>query len=502
MAFFGPPSTDDRNGSISSVQMYTPSIARDTSSQTLLDVPSSLVLTETHSHSPGATTISATAIDPGAQAVGDNPSTHETEYIYDQLKPNTIRILELYSPDPSQPHELHGHLITKELSNQPSYEALSYTWGTPNFDDSIHLRTGRLGITPNLAAALRQLRHPDRSRRLWIDAICVNQACVSERSSQVALMAQIYENSKWALAWLGEGTSETEAAMTALNSVAILLRDRGIDLEHQVHPSDELYELYERISALGDWWDCENQTNLEKFFAQDCFQRLWIVQEAALPCRVTLMNGSSTLEFTSFTLAIIALMYLFDNVLFKGTDIYFSKNLSADIQTAWELALMRVKTQQKDDEDMYEPSELLELVVLNASKKCADPRDLIFGILGLQKDKTIFFEANYSLDIKRIYRDFALEFLKRDNIRPLYYAGKLSNESEWPTWVPHWSYNKERRDARVGHCRSGKTFATCTDITPSLDLKDSEFGIIGVAGRYIDVVEFELSSMIWDRQTV
>jgi hypothetical protein len=69
----------------------------------------------------------------------------------------------------------------------PKYEALSYAWGsttdaeivyvdqeqTPPHDLTALHATLELG--PNLATALRYLRYIDKSRKLWIDAICINQ---------------------------------------------------------------------------------------------------------------------------------------------------------------------------------------------------------------------------------------------------------------------------------------------------------------------------------------
>jgi hypothetical protein len=58
-------------------------------------------------------------------------------------------------------------------------------------------RTGNstIQITRNLAIALPYLRNEDETRILWIDAICVNQQDLKERSQQVQRMADIYGES-------------------------------------------------------------------------------------------------------------------------------------------------------------------------------------------------------------------------------------------------------------------------------------------------------------------
>jgi hypothetical protein len=47
-------------------------------------------------------------------------------------------------------------------------------------------------VGPNLLTALKRLRLPDGSRRLWIDAICINQEDGREIFHEVRLMTNIY----------------------------------------------------------------------------------------------------------------------------------------------------------------------------------------------------------------------------------------------------------------------------------------------------------------------
>lgn len=56
-----------------------------------------------------------------------------------------------------------------------TFEALSYTWGSPL--EVVDIVIGESGsrtvkVTQNLAEALPYLRYPDKSRTIWIDAIC------------------------------------------------------------------------------------------------------------------------------------------------------------------------------------------------------------------------------------------------------------------------------------------------------------------------------------------
>jgi hypothetical protein len=59
-------------------------------------------------------------------------------------------------------------------------------------------------ITFNLEGALQILRDEKISIRLWIDALCIDQSNMEERSEQVKSMARIYSQASRVVIWLGE----------------------------------------------------------------------------------------------------------------------------------------------------------------------------------------------------------------------------------------------------------------------------------------------------------
>lgn len=92
------------------------------------------------------------------------------------------------------------------------YEALSYAWGDPTDTAPIYVgegMTATLPVTRNCLNALKALRQSDRPRRMWIDAICINQTDLDERSSQVRLMARIFAAGWRTAIYLGEHTSSS-----------------------------------------------------------------------------------------------------------------------------------------------------------------------------------------------------------------------------------------------------------------------------------------------------
>jgi hypothetical protein len=113
-----------------------------------------------------------------------NPYTHQPLAAND-----SIRVLEL---QPGQSHDtLKARLLEVRLSNKPTFSALSYCWGAPQFDTLLECDGEALYITNSLAAALNHLRNDTKPLIIWIDQVCINQRDSSERSCQVQLMSRM-----------------------------------------------------------------------------------------------------------------------------------------------------------------------------------------------------------------------------------------------------------------------------------------------------------------------
>ncbi|KAK8072406.1 hypothetical protein PG996_005754 [Apiospora saccharicola] len=143
----------------------------------------------------------------------DDHVDHDDSIYTDLLELDAIRLLELY-PGPMRAIPLMGSLIVTTLRACEAdivnrYTALSYTWGgddpTAPAADTIILAGGslKLGITANLSAALKDIRHTSEVMTIWVDAVCINQADVPERSRQVDLMRDIYRNAGSTIIYLG-----------------------------------------------------------------------------------------------------------------------------------------------------------------------------------------------------------------------------------------------------------------------------------------------------------
>jgi hypothetical protein len=135
---------------------------------------------------------------------------------FQALKERLLRIAE--------PKEVDGkancELMHVSLDSDPEYEALSYTW-TDAFGDStpresLLLDEHTVAITHNLNLAIRTIFLPEPGTLFWVDALCIHQLDVDERSSQVSKMHEIYRKAKRVVAWLGVEHDNSKLAIETL----------------------------------------------------------------------------------------------------------------------------------------------------------------------------------------------------------------------------------------------------------------------------------------------
>jgi len=80
------------------------------------------------------------------------------------------------------------------LDERPDFEAISYVWGDPVFSARIMCDSRVVHITPSLCRSLRRVRLNTAVRTVWVDGLSINQQDDTERSQQVQLMRDIYQD--------------------------------------------------------------------------------------------------------------------------------------------------------------------------------------------------------------------------------------------------------------------------------------------------------------------
>ena len=120
---------------------------------------------------------------------------HERNFEYSPLGDLEIRLVKLRKATAELDH-IQLDLEHVQVPDAPSYVALSHTWGDPNDKIPVYINDLVFPITTNLSKALLQIRNisPDIQKNLgqvptaeaelflWIDAICINQEDLEEKS--------------------------------------------------------------------------------------------------------------------------------------------------------------------------------------------------------------------------------------------------------------------------------------------------------------------------------
>ncbi|KAG6358202.1 hypothetical protein INS49_014086 [Diaporthe citri] len=214
-------------------------------------------------------------------------------YRYSALeKPTSVRLLQL-SPK-TDDYLIHCTLIEVNLSSNPSYEALSYTWAIDS--DISEPRTGgpsrtvicngaTLDVFKNLHNALSQLQELGwTSTPIWIDAICINQRDDTEKSAQVNMMGDIFRAAERVVVWLGKSSYATDIALAKARPFftdGILPQDVSSNWA-AVSSRGAVLVAYEALNwVLSRGW----------------FGRVWTLQEAALARETVYLLGSQTVPF-------------------------------------------------------------------------------------------------------------------------------------------------------------------------------------------------------------
>jgi Heterokaryon incompatibility protein (HET) len=174
-----------------------------------------------------------------------------------------IRILNLHPGMFDEP--LVATLTIEPLSSVTDYEALSYAWGNANLRQEILLNDSHFSITENAATALNHLRREDTVRRIWIDAVCINQLDNNERLHQVQHMDEIYRSASRVLVWLGPALQNSDSGINLLRELAHL-----VNLANRV-PTQKFDEL--PVGPLRA---------LLHILDRPYWKRTWIVQEVAV----------------------------------------------------------------------------------------------------------------------------------------------------------------------------------------------------------------------------
>ncbi|KAH6723769.1 heterokaryon incompatibility protein-domain-containing protein [Leptodontidium sp. MPI-SDFR-AT-0119] len=360
-------------------------------------------------------------------------------YIYKPMRAKTeIRIITLLPPPLFAPHEIECTISTAKLSSKPIYEALSYVWGKPVFDRRVYIGDKELNITASLATALQQLRYRDRPRRLWVDAISINQKDNAEKTSQIPLMAQIYGQATSVIGWLGEKSIQTTATIqTLLDLGSLELVRMRASIQYQRHG--------ETSSTRGELGI------LQRMFGMNT-SSLFMKRQPELKTPQKLVN--ETIRDQHMTHQPLSLFDLVSSNL--------NRRCANDSDRIYALLGL-----PRADNDLA--------ITVNYNTKVEDLYTE-FALSYLRKNS-----------LKPLH--YAGQAIKSP---PGQTATSWTNTT-LPSWVPDWR-NIYLRVSLCSQIPSTPIFSTATDLPPSITIDASSPPSIGIAGRILDTVKHTITT--------
>lgn len=269
--------------------------------------------------------------------------SEQDAYLYSPLPTSkSLRLLQILPPDGSK-YVRCSLTVIEDLHDAPQYEAVSYFWGHRTPKATVVCNSLLRQVTPNLEKILRQFRtwrfrpgdqprglarikkafqikketklpefarrftpepstHSTASGYLWIDALCINQDDIQERSCQVSIMREIYIRASRVIVWLEGDHSELLTALSLLNTAWVnYCRDRPVEGGKFVdyEPQWDMVKRDNNISRgfpdIHDpAWQCLNQ-----FLDHNWFSRVWVIQEVAVSSTCVMVCGDVELQWSA-----------------------------------------------------------------------------------------------------------------------------------------------------------------------------------------------------------
>src|SRR5690242_11490104 len=278
------------------------------------------------------------------------------------------------------------------------FEALSYTWGSMDLVVPIRVNGKDLSVTENLFFALRNLRSPVLDRVLWVDAVCIDQKNLKERSHQVQQMGKIYSQADRVVFWLGRSTEQTDILMRSLKWLEHEKYARAHS--HQESTDEGLpirqlptrHDTIDQIPTLLDsqYRDLERlrhqqRIGMEELLSRPWFQRVWILQEVVNARKAIVACGSMEVNARIFALA--------------------PARLNSKISSHSQAVLDIMPGQSRANSWWNQKSDLYTLLLKFKESKASDARDMIYALIDISSDDGNSIQADYTKSEAQLVND-------------------------------------------------------------------------------------------------
>lgn len=377
----------------------------------------------------------------------------------------------------NQASKLHCSMTRASLEDAPSYTALSYTWGSPNFTQKICINGRCFQVTKNLESALLHLQQRNDTIVLWIDAVCLNQMDNEEQSHQVQQMRRIYEEAQLVLIWLGVAGNKCDLAMDKLKKFGEQYAKRAVIrrwewknyISRWIHhivsfqTDDEPGELtLEQILSKVTFNDDPRATlpspPIISLLRRPWWQRIWVVQELAVAEKAVFMCGEKSIDADHMSTAVMIFRLAVQaahGTLYVSPRDFVSPGI--DSRPYLMLGSLRMKEYRAKLQLLNLIQAAFPYMENRRRLRATDPRDVIFALSGLSSDSgSLGIRPDYDENCPQVFSRTARALINKhcslELLRDCFFP-KL--HSQLPSWIPDWSAESVGRRLRIGQSEHG-----------------------------------------------
>ncbi|TLD09692.1 hypothetical protein PspLS_11381 [Pyricularia sp. CBS 133598] len=387
---------------------------------------------------------------------------------YSPLFGSDFRLLQL-RPLEAEEIQITCKLVKAALDADIRFKALSYTWGSPADTKHILLDGEQVLVTANLETCLRQLCdptekhwHEDGGRAtllLWVDAVCINQNDIAERSAQVLRMKKIYSSAEEVIVWLGIEAEHSQAGIACISdtvdeSFRIVLEDDGQPPHVFQDLVDTLVTKFHQLLSTGT--SSPGLLGIADILGREWFSRVWVLQELAMAARVSFRIGEAEIGLGQLYLACFGFSMVIARD-WRGVHA-LTQLLSDTVEKSMSAAsVMMVLTEYKMNGELWVGKmegradgcrgrgaffPLETLLTTFQHQHASLPLDKVYSLLGISTD---FAEGgivpDYGLSTQQAYMEvFRAHLEKHDSLSLLSQCRGGGDAPEGiPSWVPRWN---------------------------------------------------------------
>lgn len=352
---------------------------------------------------------------------------------------NQIRLFQL-SYDDKAPL-ICCQIKTFELNTCPEFIAISYMWGPPEPRKAIVVNDAEFEVRQNLWDLLLTLRLEEpnemsvddtvlssidrESAYFWCDQLCIDQLTVRERNHQVSLMGRIYSTAIETLVWLGQDV-DAHSMDIALNK-----------------PGGQTWRHYYKETKEGKL--------LSAIYGSQYWLRLWIVQEVWFSKKINIICSDGILSWSN--LSELVMPPSWQNLSSRQV---FEQRHNIVPQTLRELISLKKLGSSIGEQ------RLSYVIESFGHLQCADPRDKVFGLLGLLP-RSQRVNVDYSLSVHELF---------------VQVLNKVVTDEQWMSYESHLDFATELADRLQCH---DKDLEQISDVIAELQQKS--------AARMADLLE-------------